>query len=387
MTTTAITKMNNNSTYEVAIIGGGLAGLSMAIQCAAKGISVVLFEKENYPFHKVCGEYISLESKPFLESLGLPFSQLNLPIINQLKISDANGKMYSFPLPLGGFGISRYCLDEELYKIAIGQGASIFTETKVTNVSFENDAFSVESSAGLVNAKVVVSAFGKRSNLDIKWSRPFAKQKANKLNNYIGIKYHIVHDHPADEIVLHNFADGYCGMSKIEGNKSCLCYLTTAENLKKSNNSIVQMEQDILSKNPRLKEIFSNASFLYKEPLAISQISFNKKSQVENHVLMLGDSAGLITPLCGNGMSMALHSSKLAFEAIEQYFSSTMNRQQMEESYAKTWKKNFATRLFIGRNVQGVFGGELSTSLFLKAMHLLPGIAYKLIRATHGSVF
>ncbi len=387
MTTTAITKMNNNSTYEVAIIGGGLAGLSMAIQCAAKGISVVLFEKEKYPYHKVCGEYISLESKPFLESLGLPFAELNLPVIKQLKLSDANGKLYSFPLDLGGFGISRYCLDEELYKIAIGQGASIFTETKVTNVSFENDVFSVESFVSLIKAKIVVSSYGKRSNLDIKWSRPFAKQKANKLNNYVGIKYHIQHEHPADEIVLHNFYNGYCGMSKIEENKSCLCYLTTAENLKNSNNSIDQMQQEILFKNPQLKEIFTNAIFLYKEPLVISQISFTKKSQIENHMLMLGDSAGLITPLCGNGMSMSLHSSKLAFEIIESYLGKEISRQQMEELYSKKWKDNFATRLMIGRIVQRVFGGELSTSLFLKTMQLFPHIARKLIRSTHGRSF
>ncbi len=379
--------MNNSKIYDVAIIGGGLAGLSMAIQCAAKGISVVLFEKESYPFHKVCGEYISLESKPFLESLGLPFDELNLPVIRQLKLSDAKGKTYSFPLPLGGFGISRYSLDDALFNIAISKGATILTNTKVSNVSFENNEFTVESSAGLVKARVVVSAFGKRSNLDIKWNRPFTNQNANNLNNYVGIKYHIVHNHPADEIVLHNFADGYCGMSKIEGNKSCLCYLTTAENLKKSNNSIAQMEQDILSKNPQLKEIFSNASFLYKEPLAISQISFNKKSQVENHVLMLGDSAGLITPLCGNGMSMALHSSKLAFEIIESYLSKKITRLQMEKLYTKNWKDNFGTRLMIGRIVQLAFGGEFSTSLFLKTMYHFPKIAGRLIRLTHGRSF
>lgn len=379
--------MNTNKTYDVAIIGGGLAGLSMAIQCAAKGISVVLFEKENYPFHKVCGEYISLESKPFLESLGLPFAELNLPVIKQLKISDAKGKTYSFSLPLGGFGISRYHLDEALYKIAISNGATIFTTTKVTNVSFKNDEFSVDSSAGLCKAKVVVSAFGKRSNLDIKWNRPFAKQKANKLNNYVGIKYHIRHDHPADEIVLHNFGDGYCGMSKIEDNKSCLCYLTTAENLKKSNNSIAQMEQNILFKNPQLKAIFSTATFLYKEPLTISQISFTKKPQIEDHVLMLGDSAGLITPLCGNGMSLALHSSKLAFEFIEKYLHHEISRTGMEQQYTFWWKKNFAKRLLIGRLVQQIFGGNFSTALFLKTMKLFPRLADKLIRSTHGDIF
>ena len=44
------------------IVGGGLAGLTLAIQLADAGYAVVLFEKEKYPFHKVFGEYISMES-------------------------------------------------------------------------------------------------------------------------------------------------------------------------------------------------------------------------------------------------------------------------------------------------------------------------------------
>ena len=379
--------MKNNQPYDVAIIGGGLAGLSLAIQCASQNVSVVLFEKETYPYHKACGEYISLESKPFLESLGVPFAQLNLPIIKQLKLSDASGRCYSFHLPLGGFGISRFCLDETLYNIALSKGATVFSETKVTDISFENDVFNIASSAGNIQAKIAVAAYGKRSNLDIKWNRPFARQKANKLNNYVGIKYHIQHDHATDEIVLHNFVNGYCGMSKIEEDKSCLCYLTTAVNLKKCNNSIQQLEKDILFKNPQLKEIFSKATFLYKEPLAISQVSFSKKKQVENNVLMLGDSAGMITPLCGNGMSMALHSSKIAFEAIEHFLKGSISRSEMEQQYAVVWEKHFAKRLLIGRMVQRVFGGKFSTAVFLKTMSLFPALAKKIISATHGSPF
>ena len=379
--------MKNEKPYDVAIIGGGLAGLSLAIQCASQNVSVVLFEKDTYPHHKVCGEYISLESKPFLESLGVPFAQLNLPIIKRLKLSDASGRCYSFHLPLGGFGISRFCLDETLYNIAISKGAIVLTETKVTDISFQNEVFNIASSAGNIQAKIAVAAYGKRSNLDVKWNRPFAKQKANKLNNFVGIKYHIEHDHATDEIVLHNFVNGYCGMSKIEDGKTCLCYLTTAENLKKSNNSIPELERNILFKNPQLKEIFSKATFLYKEPLAISQVSFSKKNQVENNVLMLGDSAGMITPLCGNGMSMALHSSKIAFQALELFLNGNISRIEMEQQYAGVWNKHFGKRLMIGRIVQRVFGGKYSTAVFLKTMSLFPTLAKKIISATHGLPF
>jgi flavin-dependent dehydrogenase len=107
-----------NNEFDIAIIGGGLAGLSLSIQCANAGYRTLLFEKETYPFHKVCGEYISNESFPFLEKLGVPLTFWGLPSINNLNISAPNGNSYQFALPLGGFGVSRFKLDECLYQLA-----------------------------------------------------------------------------------------------------------------------------------------------------------------------------------------------------------------------------------------------------------------------------
>ena len=217
--------METKSQYDAAIIGGGLAGLSLAIQLADAKYSVVLFEKEQYPFHKVCGEYISLESRGFLERLGVPLTSWELPVIKQFHASDAKGNLYKFQLPLGGFGVSRYKLDDELYQLALQKGVKVFTGSKVTDVQFENGSFNIQSSAGAFTAIIAAASFGKRSNLDIKWNRGFVQQKVNKLNNYIGIKYHIRFPHPVDTIALHNFHNGYCGISKIEDDKYCLCYL------------------------------------------------------------------------------------------------------------------------------------------------------------------
>ncbi|MCW3106871.1 MAG: FAD-binding protein [Segetibacter sp.] len=379
--------MTEKLLYDVAIIGGGLAGLSLAIQCAEENYKVVLFEKENYPFHKVCGEYISLESWNFLQRLGFDLQSLELPVIKTLQLSDIKGHTYSFDLPLGGFGISRFSLDFSLFKIAQAKGVQIFTNSKVRDVVFSNDVFTITTAERQVQAKVTAGSFGKRSNLDIKWKRSFATQKPNSLNNYIGIKYHVKYTHPADCISLHNFHNGYCGLSKIEDGKSCLCYLTTAQNLRDCGNSIEEMQKQVLYKNPRLKEIFSSADFLYDEPLAISQISFNRKSLVENHVLMLGDAAGMISPLCGNGMSMAMHSAKLSFDCIKPYLAAKITREIMEKKYETGWRKAFSKRLWIGRNVQRFFGGNTSTSVFIKTMHAVPPLARLLIKSTHGTAF
>jgi flavin-dependent dehydrogenase len=116
---------NNSDNCEVGIIGGGLAGLSLSILLAKNGHKVILFEKEKYPFHKVCGEYISLESWNFIESLGLNLSKLNLPIIKKLLVSSPNGNAIYANLDLGGFGISRFFIDNELKKIAIANGVHL----------------------------------------------------------------------------------------------------------------------------------------------------------------------------------------------------------------------------------------------------------------------
>src|ERR671913_125571 len=126
--------MRTQTDYDVAIIGGGLAGLAASIQLSRLGYKVALFEKETYPFHKVCGEYISLESRSFLISLGLDLDKLNLPFIDTLHLTAPNGKQFTTGLPLGGFGISRYKLDNSLVQIAMRDGVHVFQNTKVDGV-------------------------------------------------------------------------------------------------------------------------------------------------------------------------------------------------------------------------------------------------------------
>lgn len=374
-------------TFDIAIIGGGLAGLALSIQAAQAGYQTVLFEKEQYPFHRVCGEYISLESWDFLEQLGVPLHAMQLPLIRQLQVSAPNGSLFQTTLPLGGFGISRYKLDYELARLAKAAGVTVLENHKVGAVTWHGDHVEVQAEGKSFTSQLAAAAFGKRSNLDIQWNRAFVQQKPSKINNYIGVKYHIETSFPADVIALHNFENGYCGISKIEDNRYCLCYLTTAANLRRHQNSLEQMEAAVLFRNPHLKQVFAESRFCYERPLTISQISFQHKPQIEQHVLMLGDAAGMITPLCGNGMSMALHSSKIAFTAMQGFLEQQLSRPQMEAQYQQQWQQQFARRLQTGRLIQRFFGQPAITNHFVSAFRHFPILARPLIRMTHGEAF
>jgi menaquinone-9 beta-reductase len=358
-----------------ALVGGGLAGLVCAILLARRGQQVCLFERKSYPFHRVCGEYISNEVRPFLEHLGLPLASMGATSIKRFMFSSPAGRTLEAPLALGGFGLSRYTLDQHLYQLALAAGVEFLTNTTVESIDFEENTFNIGSSQGSQTFDFVVGAYGKRGKLDATLQRDFFQKKSP----YVGIKYHITTDFPQDLIALHNFADGYCGISAIEQQRYCLCYLTTRENLRKSGD-IETMEKDILQKNPFLKNIFQSSDFLYEKPLVINEISFAPKQAIEQHIFMVGDAAGLITPLCGNGMAMAIHGAKLLSEVLL----GPGSRAQKEQQYQAIWQKNFATRLWAGRNIQRLFGDPRLSELASISLRALPFLLPRMIRATHG---
>ncbi|NIJ55089.1 NAD(P)/FAD-dependent oxidoreductase [Dyadobacter arcticus] len=373
--------------YDCAIIGGGLAGLGLSIQLADHGLSVVLFEKNKYPFHKVCGEYISMESRDFLISLGLPYDQLDLPVINQLGISSEKGFMLEHNLQLGGFGISRYHLDDQLCKIALQKGVSVLQGCRVNDVKdIGHETYEIQTSQGNFQSKIVCGSYGKYTPQFINLEGNNS-QKENAPNNYIGVKYHVKTDLPANRIELHNFKDGYCGVSKVDQEWHCLCYLTTAKNLQDNSKDIRAMEQNVLHKNPFLKKYFNDSEFVNAQPLVISNVHFDKKQTDSQGIFLIGDAAGSITPLCGNGMSMGMRASKLLARELVLFCEKKQSKEQAMLAYKKSWDKAFNSRIMAGYYLQNLFGKRTTTDLALRFLSKMPGLTNKLVSLTHGQPF
>ncbi|MBC3540148.1 NAD(P)/FAD-dependent oxidoreductase [Rufibacter sediminis] len=368
---------------KVIVIGGGLAGLVNALQLSAQGVDVTLVEKKKFPFHKVCGEYISNEVLPFLNSLGVDIEELQPSRLTHFLLSSPAGRTLQTPLDLGGFGVSRYKLDYYLFQLAQRQGVTFRQQVSATEVSFDGASFTVTLSSGeKLQAPVVIGAYGKRSALDRRLHRTFFEERSP----YLAVKYHLRTQLPRHVIALHNFSDGYAGVSAIEEDRYCFCYLTTRQNLKK-HGTIAEMEANELSKNPFLKDILTNSEFLYSQPEVINEISFAPKACLEDHVLMSGDAAGLITPLCGNGMAMAIHSAKLLSEQVLLFLNGQQTRAQLETNYATAWQRQFGARLQTGRLVQRLFGQPFLSELAVTGLSYLPGAVKAIMRRTHGKPF
>ncbi len=296
-----------NKTPHILIIGGGLAGLSLAILCAKSGFSITVLEKGDYPKHKVCGEYISMESYGFLQSLGLPLDELNLPKINNFVLTSHHHLQASCHLEMGGFGVSRYFLDEMLAKTVAENGGQVLANQRVTAVDYDNQLRKYRITTHTQTAFVadfVVGAFGRVSGLQPQVAKA----------DYIGVKYHLADGPAADTIEIHNFEGGYCGISQIENGRFCLCYLAKAEQLKAYKGDIAAFEAAVLAQNPYLKTRLASEKLM--KAVTTSQLNFGVAAIENLPYPCIGDAAGFIPPITGNGMSLAFRAAKILHNDI-----------------------------------------------------------------------
>ena len=373
--------MKKSGDWEIIIVGGGLAGLTAALHLTKLNLKVCVIEKNSYPNHKVCGEYVSNEVLFYLKYLDIDPFAIGAKKINTFEISDSKGNLIKANLPLGGFGISRYAFDDMLYQ-SVKLRATVIVDT-VDKIEFKDDQFKVVTKSGsTLVSNFVLGAFGKRSNLDVYLKREFISQKSY----WLAVKSHYEFDMPENIVSLHNFEGGYCGLSKTETNSVNACYLTTYKSFKKYGDIDLFQRQE-MSKNPFLREFFNGAKAIFKKPLTISQISFDEKRPVENHIFMIGDSAGLIHPLCGNGMAMAIKSAQIFCELYEEtILKKSMSRLDLEDLYSLRWRNEFSQRLKIGSLIQKTLMYPLTSKVGFSMAKMFPSILPKIIKKTHGSV-
>jgi len=325
----------------------------------------------------MCGEYLSAEVKDLLHSKNIKLDQLTAAKITEFQISLENGKRITSKLPLGGFGISRYHLDFELYQKASNHCEVL--HDRVLELESTDSHQKVTTSNRTFTCKQVIVATGKRSILDKNLKREFIITKSE----WLAVKMHYSYKMPNHLVELHNFNGGYAGLSQIENGAVNLCYLTSFKSFKRFKD-IDNFQKEVLSKNPNLNKFFQEAKPLWEKPITISQISFGIKDIKDTNYLFVGDSAGLIHPLCGNGMAMAIHSAHLASQQVKVFLEGKQDRPTMIKSYGKHWNKQFKSRMRYGNWMQQILIHKKRTRIMYALLSKLPFLLPLIIKKTHG---
>ena len=360
---------------DICIVGGGLAGLTAALGALRLGFSVTLLEKKRYPFHKVCGEYLSLESLALLRWMDLPLDTETLPRIGNFGFSLPGGSSFRCALPLGGLGISRFLLDDLIRKKAESEGGVILDQTRALSFAAEGDGFRVQTDHATcteISARWVLGAMGRN-----KPRFALAPGEMPPGKRYIGVKRHIRADLPPDRIELHAFPGGYCGISAVENGLYCLCYLSAERPLDPEG-----IENKFLKQNPVLKRYLEEY-----EPstprVTTSGVFFSPRPLQHEGMLFLGDTAGMIPPLAGNGMSMAMHSAVLALQTLKIARGKPAGFSPSRH-YEGLWKQNFSARLRMAALLQEIMEKPAAARTATGLFSVFPALFRQSVRLTHG---
>ncbi|MDX2162375.1 MAG: NAD(P)/FAD-dependent oxidoreductase [bacterium] len=375
------------TTYDTIIIGGGLAGCMAAVTLAQRGRHVALIEAGTYPRPKVCGEFFSPECAALFESIGFTpaLNALQPNAIHTLRITAPDGSDWRTRLPVPAIGVSRYALDAALAAHAAAAGADVLTGTRATDITGDLRAgFAVTVQAGgetrTLHSRSVIAAYGKRSALDRVLNRRFFDQP----QPYIGVKQHFRGALLPAHLDLHVFPGGYGGISQVEDGRTNVCLLVDQAVFQAHGGrmGVGGFIAWVGAQNPAFKRWMADAEPLYPDWLTIAQVPLCAKTPLEGDVFMAGDSAGMIAPLAGDGMAMALHSGRLAARALDRFLAGAASPEAARTAYARAWTRTFRFRLQLGRTLHRVLIRPRLLSPGLAVMRRCPPLGDWLVQHT-----
>ena len=292
------------------IVGGGLAGGALATALAAAGRSVVLLERETGPHDKVCGEFLSREAILYLNALGIDPLALGACRIHSVRLSAGSG-VATVKLPFPALSLSRRALDDALLRRAADAGADVRLGARVQSLDSDAGSWRARLAAGEpVLGKAAFLATGKH---DLRgWARPAGRQP-----DLIGFKMHLTLSPAqaaqlAGHVELTLFRGGYAGLEPVEGGLANLCLLVRRSRYAALGQQWEALLAAMRADNALLATRLDGARPCWDRPLAISSIPYGYVRRAGDGLWRLGDQAAVIPSFAGDGMSIALHSARLA---------------------------------------------------------------------------
>jgi len=318
--------------YDAAIVGAGPSGSVCGFYMAKSGAKVALLDKETFPRDKYCGDAVCTPAIRILEDMGV---LAELKANNEAHFADAGG--FVSPSGISYIGASkeklgqaaccavkRINLDVRIARAAQRKGADLKEGFEVTAATFDKSAglWTVTAANGSkVRARVLVCADGATSRLATKLgycteapkgvcSRAFVEGGTHNVN-YDGVcfyprwslpGYAAIFRHPNDELnycyyLIPCGPDGYCGDVK--------------------ESDLPRLHNDAMKRDPFISQSLGpNYKIERMRAAALRLGGQGLTTTYDDHLLIIGDAAGHIDPLTGEGIHTAMMGGKAAAETM-----------------------------------------------------------------------
>ena len=317
--------------YDVIVSGAGPAGSKCAEVIAKAGYKVALIEKD-INWRKPCGGAVGAGT---IEKYYPQLKQLNPIIVNNISMYSADYHKIEYTWKnTDSIVMDRLELDNLLRNIAVESGAKLFNENVSYDFILKNDkkiGIKTKSPSGTKEyyGKIIVIADGMSSKLALKsglrtkWKTTdlgIAKCAIIKGKNKLEKNRGYIYFRPYK---------GYGWIFPIDENRFNIgCGTFEEDNLKYNLNQIYEE----FVNDPHIKKYFpeSNYQEIWKGSYPLSSIGVLEKSLFDDNIMIIGDAAGFVSPISGEGLLPSIISGQIAAEtAINALKSNNISKQTL----------------------------------------------------------
>jgi geranylgeranyl reductase family protein len=319
--------MKNMDSLRIAIVGAGPAGSAAARLLAARGAKVILLERKRFPRDKVCGDGCTPRCVQTLSHLGIDISTLpeaEKAPIDGFRLLSPSGHVYAdtFPAELYGeraYTIPRYVLDEHLVRSAVQAGAELREDSYVEGVDFDADGVNIRiRGRDTLRADLVLGCDGAPSI--VRKSLGASSFPDNHAAVAVRAYFEGVETaHPTRYTLFfdRSVTPAYAWSFPLPNGRANIGVGIACDQLAKMKTTPKKIFEEVL-RSKHLGNELKNAR--RTSPVLGHYLPFGSYARelAFDRALLLGDAAGFINPISGEGIEFAMDSAIQAAATIEE---------------------------------------------------------------------
>ncbi len=388
--------------YDALIIGGGPAGTSAAITLATRGARVLLLEEKRMPRPKLCGEFITPESFPTLERLGVMPAMMaaGAQRLTELSLVVASGKRVQTPLAAmsevadWAMSLSRARFDQVLFERARAVGAQCREGVAVKQCLMEDGRARGVEALSLADGKMIrydapliLDASGRNSRLMVNREERRAGPRGSRL---YGLKAHLANvTGIREQVELYFFPQGYGGLSLVEDGLVNLCFIADERTFRAAGGDPSRIVEQTVMRNTLARERLRGAEVVGKWH-SVGPLAFGHRRLSQSGVLAVGDASGMIDPFTGTGIQIALRTGELAAQAVVAAMGEAAAGQSADlfnralAHYGEAYGREFGNRMKVAGWLRRVALSPTIVTPVASLLAMSPSLTRQVLRATRS---
>lgn len=352
-----------NDCLDALILGAGPAGSAVAIELARQGHAVTIVDKKAFPRAKPCGEFLSPECAPYLAALGEAdlLTRAGAWQVDGMRLSAADAATSGRFRALGrddarrGFGIRRDVFDHALVRAAERRGASFLPRHEFLEL-LRDDAgrvvgAAVRDPAGArreLRARMVVGADGVHSRV----ARDLGVQRPVPWLQQFALTAHFAGVPPQSAASVRLFPRGFFAATTVDaGLFSVNVVLPKAELRAEARGDYDALLRRKLAGDDRLLDLLAGAQRVTPWR-GIGPFAHDVARPTAPGAILVGDAAGYVDPLTGEGIYFALFGARAAAEAVAAALQQPADEPAAFAGYAAARRRELGPRLNASRLLQ-----------------------------------